>query len=46
MHEARRRLHEAMLPEKLHRKRELSAELSRVLTEHGLFVPAMTKGRA
>jgi RNA polymerase sigma-70 factor (ECF subfamily) len=46
MHEARRRLHEAMLPEKLPRKRELSAELSRVLTEHGLFVPALTKGRA
>lgn len=46
MHEARRRLHEAMLPEKLPRRRELSAELSRVLTEHGLFVPAMTKGRA
>lgn len=46
MHEARRRLHEAMTPEKLQRKRELSAELSRVLTEHGLFVPAMTKGRA
>jgi len=46
MHEARRRLHDAMTPEKLQRKRELSAELSRVLTEHGLFVPAMTKGRA
>src|SRR5882724_11977950 len=46
MHEARRRLHEAMMPEKLQRKRELSAELSRVLTEHGLFVPALTKGRA
>jgi RNA polymerase sigma-70 factor (ECF subfamily) len=46
MHEARRRLHEAMTPEKLQRKRELSAELSRVLTEHGLFVPALTKGRA
>jgi RNA polymerase sigma-70 factor, ECF subfamily len=46
MHEARRRLHEAMTPEKLQRKRELSAELSRVLTEHGLFVPAFTKGRA
>jgi RNA polymerase sigma-70 factor (ECF subfamily) len=46
MHEARRRLHEAMTPEKIQRKRELSAELSRVLTEHGLFVPAMTKGRA
>jgi RNA polymerase sigma-70 factor (ECF subfamily) len=46
MHEARRRLHEAMLPEKIPRKRELSAELCRALTEHGLFVPAMTKGRA
>jgi RNA polymerase sigma-70 factor (ECF subfamily) len=46
MHEARRRLHEAMMPEKLQRRRELSAELSRVLTEHGLFVPVMTKGRA
>jgi RNA polymerase sigma-70 factor, ECF subfamily len=46
MHEARRRLHEAMLPEKIPRKRELSAELSRMLTEHGLFVPVMTKGRA
>jgi RNA polymerase sigma-70 factor (ECF subfamily) len=46
MHEARRRLHDAMTPEKIQRKRELSAELSRVLTEHGLFVPALTKGRA
>jgi RNA polymerase sigma-70 factor (ECF subfamily) len=46
MHEARRRLHEAMVPEKLHRKRELSADLARVLTEHGLFVPVMSKGRA
>ena len=47
MHEARRRLHDAMAPEKLHRKRgELSAELSRLLTEHGLLVPVMTKGRA
>jgi RNA polymerase sigma-70 factor (ECF subfamily) len=46
MHEARRRLHDAMVPEKLQRRRELSAELSRVLTEHGLFVPALTKGRA
>jgi RNA polymerase sigma-70 factor (ECF subfamily) len=46
MHEARRRLHEAMMPEKLQRRRELSAELSRALTEHGLFVPVMTKGRA
>jgi hypothetical protein len=34
-----------MVPEKLQRKRELSPELSRVLTEHGLFVPAL-KGRA
>jgi RNA polymerase sigma-70 factor (ECF subfamily) len=46
MHEARRRLHEAMTPEKLLRRRELSADLARVLTEHGLFVPVMTKGRA
>lgn len=44
MHEARRRLHEAMAPDKLQRKRDLSADLARVLTEHGLFVPA--KGRA
>lgn len=37
MHEARRRLHEAMAPEKLARKpRALSAELARVLTEYGL----------
>ncbi len=37
MHEARKRLHEAMEPERLHRKRgQLSAELARVLTEHGL----------
>ena len=47
MHEARRRLHEAMAPEKLQRKRgELSAELSRLLTEYGLLVPVMSKGRA
>jgi len=47
MHEARRRLNEAMAPEKLTRKRgELSADLMRVLGEHGLFVPVMTKGRA
>src|SRR5215510_1327269 len=46
MHEARRRLHEAMQPEKLQRRRELSSDLARALTEHGLFVPAMTKGRA
>jgi RNA polymerase sigma-70 factor (ECF subfamily) len=46
MHEARRRLYEATMPERLSRKRELSPELSRVLTEHGLFVPALTKSRA
>ncbi|HEY0986235.1 MAG TPA: sigma-70 family RNA polymerase sigma factor [Kofleriaceae bacterium] len=46
MHEARRRLHEAMQPEKLQRRRELSSDLARALTEHGLFVPVMTKGRA
>jgi RNA polymerase sigma-70 factor (ECF subfamily) len=40
MHEARRRLHEAMMPEKLQRKRELSADLVRALGEHGLLVPA------
>ena len=41
MHEARRRLHEAMAPERLPRKRgELSSELSRALIEHGLLVPA------
>jgi RNA polymerase sigma-70 factor (ECF subfamily) len=45
MHEARRRLHDAMAPEKLHRKRgELSAELARVLTEYGL--PILTAGKA
>lgn len=42
MHEARRRLHEAMTPERPVRRRELSAELSRALVEHGLFVPAKT----
>jgi len=46
MHEARRRLHEAMAPEKLQRRRELSADLTRVLGEHGLLVPVLTKGRA
>lgn len=46
MHEARRRLHEAMAPEKLQRQRGLSADLARVLGEHGLFVPVMPKGRA
>src|SRR5689334_10936802 len=45
MHEARRRLHDAMAPEKLHRKRgALSADLARVLTEHGL--PILTVGKA
>ena len=45
MHEARRRLHEAMAPERLHRRRgELSAELSRVLTEYGL--PILSPGKA
>lgn len=39
MHEARRRLSEAMEPERIHRKRgELSAELIRALTDHGLPV--------
>ena len=46
MHEARRRLHDAMAPEKLQRKRELSADLARVLGEHGLLIPVMPKGRA
>jgi RNA polymerase sigma-70 factor (ECF subfamily) len=46
MHDARRRLHDAMTPEKLSRGRELSADLARALTEHGLFVPALSKGRA
>lgn len=41
MHEARRRLHTAMAPEKLQRKRALSADLARVLDEHGLMVPAL-----
>jgi RNA polymerase sigma-70 factor (ECF subfamily) len=46
MHEARRRLHEAMAPEKLQRKRDLSADLKSVLGEHGLMIPVMPKGRA
>jgi RNA polymerase sigma-70 factor (ECF subfamily) len=46
MHEARRRLHDAMTPERVHRRRELSADLARVLTEHGLLVPALPKSRA
>ncbi|HWO22900.1 MAG TPA: sigma-70 family RNA polymerase sigma factor [Kofleriaceae bacterium] len=40
MHEARRRMHEAMAPERRQRKRELSDDLTRALSEHGLFVPA------
>jgi RNA polymerase sigma-70 factor, ECF subfamily len=37
MHEARRRLNEAMAPDRLARKRDgLSTELSRLLSEHGL----------
>lgn len=48
MHEARRRLHEAMEPTRLGRKRalELSADLARALVEHGLLVPAYGKHRA
>lgn len=41
MHEARRRLTESMEPARLHRKRAgLSAELIRVLTDHGLPIGA------
>jgi len=40
MHEARRRLHDAMQPHKLSRRRPLSAELSRLLAEHGLPILA------
>ena len=45
MHEARRRLHEAMVPEKVRRAPgELSAELKRVLTEYGLpLVPGKAR---
>lgn len=46
MHEARRRLAEAMAPERISRRRELSSELSRVLAEHGLPVLALGKARA
>ena len=46
MHEARRRLGEAMAPERISRRRELSSELSRVLAEHGLPVLALGKARA
>jgi RNA polymerase sigma-70 factor (ECF subfamily) len=40
MHEARRRLHDAMEPERRQRNRELSDELTRALSEHGLLLPA------
>jgi RNA polymerase sigma-70 factor (ECF subfamily) len=41
MHEARRRLHEAMEPSRITRSRRgLSAELSRLLSEHGLPILA------
>jgi RNA polymerase sigma-70 factor (ECF subfamily) len=45
MHEARRRLHDAMVPEKVRRAPgELSAELKRVLTEYGLpLVPGKAR---
>jgi RNA polymerase sigma-70 factor (ECF subfamily) len=44
MHEARRRLHDAMAPEKITRKRgELSAELSRALADFGLLVPGKAR---
>jgi len=46
MHEARRRLHDAMTPERVHRRRELSPDLARALIEHGLLVPALPKSRA
>lgn len=41
MHEARRRLHEAMAPERLQRVRHLSHEFARLLSDNGLpiFVP-------
>ena len=41
MHEARRRLHDAMEPERRQRNRELSDELTRALSEHGLLLPAL-----
>ena len=47
MHEARRRMNEAMAPEKLQRKKgELSAELSRALGDAGFLIPVLSKGRA
>jgi RNA polymerase sigma-70 factor (ECF subfamily) len=45
MHEARRRLNEAMAPDRVLRRRgELSADLARVLLEHGL--PLVAPGKA
>jgi RNA polymerase sigma-70 factor, ECF subfamily len=41
MHEARRRMNDAMAPEKLQRRRELSADLARALAEHGLLIPLL-----
>jgi len=43
MHEARRRLHEAMAPNHVARRRGLSAELSRLLSEHGLPIVLAAK---
>jgi RNA polymerase sigma-70 factor (ECF subfamily) len=43
MHEARRRLNESMAPEKVQRKRDLSADLAHALTEYGLLIPAALK---
>jgi RNA polymerase sigma-70 factor (ECF subfamily) len=40
IHEARRRLADSMRPEQVRRRRPLSAELSRLLAEHGLPVLA------
>jgi RNA polymerase sigma-70 factor (ECF subfamily) len=45
VHEARRRLHDALAPEKIGRRRDqVSVELARVLLEHGLPVLAIGKG--
>src|SRR5436309_1162217 len=45
MHEARRRLHEAMAPEKVQRPRGLSADFVRLLADHGLpiWAPPLLK---
>jgi RNA polymerase sigma-70 factor (ECF subfamily) len=43
MHEARRRLAEAMLPEKLQRPRKLSEDFARMLVENGLPLFAATR---